>query len=358
MPCTFVPRTFSRCLALPRTARTASTFAPSAPIHTHHPHPTTLTPHSSTRIPHPVSLTPHPSPLTEHFSAAASNENLTALLGVLLTPALLSLLPSEQQRALQVHDCGTVLEACVSRVYAAGNTAAIAALARFLVDNSKTHAVVIDAISKLTELKGTLDADEGSGPPHARVFEAVAHIGVRVARAQGHSKKVAKQSAAGKLLEQMGVETKKQPTRRLAFERQVASANNTGGEAPETAGQQLTFTPFLFPESMMTSNLKNDERPETWFGRDPTDLHRCMLAQRIWPLVVHEVAAWQTQLAAGWITMISVTATDEAVGTLFFTNSVPALNKTQAKKAASTLAHAHLVELLRVQGRAQAYFYP
>ena len=149
--------------------------------------------------------------LTKRFAFAVSNDNMAAHLDELLTPSLLALVPPASERAAQVHDCGTMVEACIDQVHAAGDMAAVTEVAVFLL----AHPLRLDSTGvarpmktntkgRLLELGGAFSGFQMSGrADHAPLYHAEASLRDLRASAQGLSRKRAEQEAAAALLAQM-----------------------------------------------------------------------------------------------------------------------------------------------------------
>eukprot|EP00316_Scyphosphaera_apsteinii_P016066 CAMPEP_0119315952 /NCGR_PEP_ID=MMETSP1333-20130426/37882_1 /TAXON_ID=418940 /ORGANISM="Scyphosphaera apsteinii, Strain RCC1455" /LENGTH=381 /DNA_ID=CAMNT_0007321459 /DNA_START=160 /DNA_END=1306 /DNA_ORIENTATION=- len=289
--------------------------------------------------------------LTKRFQAIVSNKNIAAHLDVLLTPPLLALVPTPQKRAVQVHDCGTMIEACVDHVHASGDTAAVAELAKFLVatavedansfQGSVAHVIEANPKGRLLELGGTVSGEYFGGPDHAPIFLAVAALHGQQASAQGTTKKGAEQDAAAALLAQLGLLTNVQPTRRLSLTAQQEDESNAFALAAMSVAidQPISWEPLVFRETDMAASLLDGEDAAEWFRRK-TDLYRCLCAPRLFPHTVRSVSAWQSRVEVGAVTLLCVEPTGDGMPARIFTTPIPARSKTQAKKAASALAHA------------------
>ena len=70
--------------------------------------------------------------LTRRYGALLSNANLMLRMDEILPQHVLKLLPPPGTRSLQVHDCGTVVEACAKFVYDSGDTRGLHQLAEYL----------------------------------------------------------------------------------------------------------------------------------------------------------------------------------------------------------------------------------
>ena len=70
--------------------------------------------------------------LTRRYGALLSNANLMLRMDEILPQHILKLLPPPSTRSLQVHDCGTVVEACAKFVYDAGDSRGLLQLAEYL----------------------------------------------------------------------------------------------------------------------------------------------------------------------------------------------------------------------------------
>ena len=123
-----------------------------------------------------------PEDLTNLYSAAASNENMSNHLEAILPSSHLELIPRENL-VIQTHNCGTMLEACVSHVNDAGDKAAVAELARYLLDSSiqridgpSSPVAVSNPKGKLLELGGSVDSIKVSGSDHQPIFQAEARL--------------------------------------------------------------------------------------------------------------------------------------------------------------------------------------
>ena len=112
-----------------------------------------------------------PENLSRHHAAAASNGNMTNQLEAILPSSHLELIPRENQ-VIQTHTCGTMLEACVSYVHDAGDNAAVAELARYLLDSSipSSPLKLPNPKGKLLELGGSVDIVKVSGSDHQPIW--------------------------------------------------------------------------------------------------------------------------------------------------------------------------------------------
>jgi len=146
--------------------------------------------------------------LTRAYSVVASNANLAGNMDALLPNSLIALIPMER-RLLQVHDCGTVVEACVGSVADAGNTAAIDELARYLVAGVDSVSAITEVPTHpkgmLLELGGSVTSELAGGTAHMPVFRAEAILGDLYAEAESGSMKGAERDAASAVLQKTGL---------------------------------------------------------------------------------------------------------------------------------------------------------
>ncbi len=273
------------------------------------------------------------------YSAASSNEHMARHLDELLPPSLLGLVPAEQ-RDNSVHDCGTMVEACVKCVADAGDTAAIDQLAGFLVRHALDDAgeqggtVPVPPKNRLLELGGTVSSTRCGGEEHMPIFEAVARLDDRTARAQGASKKVAERDACEAVLAEAGRRTSVKPRKRVPL------AAQSGAAQPRAA---LTWAPVRFREEDRAANLLDGEDLQSWFRRK-RGLHRCVCAPAVYPDTIRSVDAWRGQLDGGHLFMLRVC--DTAGNERLFLSPETAATATAAIRGASRLAHAHILELV------------
>ena len=325
----------------------------------------------------------HAGELTRRFSMAVSNENMAANLDELLTPELLALVPPPAQRAVKVHDCGTMVEACVEHVHAAGDVEAISQLARYLLDTSGDDAMsgadggatrsgastAADATSgssvphnnpkgRLLELGGSITCEQISGPSHAPLFESNATLGELTLTMQATTKKVAERDAASALLAEAGERAATQPTRlaTLSLQGQAYIESEAAARAARGAsiGQNLKWWPVDFRQQDLVAKLRNGESIEEWFARRPENVHRCVCAPRVFPSTIAAVGAWQARLAGGSIAMLCVYPKGEGIEPRVFVSPRPMESSTQAQQSASVMAHAYISELVEAKASERA----
>ncbi|EOD30764.1 hypothetical protein EMIHUDRAFT_232352 [Emiliania huxleyi CCMP1516] len=302
--------------------------------------------------------------LTRRFCAAVSNEHMAAHLDQLLPLTLLTLLPPAEERAAQVHDCGTLLEACVERVHHSGGADAIEELARYLLATATdTDADASEGEGgeararreanpkgRLLELGGSVGpAEQVGGASHSPLFRAAASLGERRLTAEGGSKKAAEKAAAAALLASAGVHAAVLPTQRLDLARTASEAVGSRASEAASAGRPLRWSAVAFREADLAAELKDGEDGEAWFRRRPT-LHRSVCAPLLFPDAVRAVDAWQARLDDGALAMVRVQAARGGEGaTRVFVTPAPTSTGSAARRAAGVLAHAHITALLDLQ---------
>ena len=259
-----------------------------------------------------------PGSLSVIYSAAASNETMAAHLELLLPGCLLDCIPPPQSAALQIHDCGTMVEACVDAI-AAENPEAVAELARFLVnsvtDTNSSPSEESDSIDemgtpdsspvqdsgemllleknpkgRLLELGGQVKGTRIGGFAHAPVWQAEATLEEHTAEATGPSKKSAERDAAAAVLAQAGMTSLVQPTKRInlatekASDSEVQDLDDRQNTIEDSEVCRWTNILGLAPEA----NLKQGETLVEWFKRKAT-IHRCITSPRIFPDIIRSV---------------------------------------------------------------------
>ena len=244
--------------------------------------------------------------LTSIHNAAINNEKLAAVIDAILPRRLLERIPPGS--SMQVHDRGTMVEACVDAV-AKDDPAAVDELARFLVmtcvaseggsssssssSSIGDHPVEGNPKGKLLELGGELSCEVVGGLQHAPVFLAEAKLrlpdgGMLSARAEGTSKKGAERAAAEEVLREGGLNVMVQPKQRVRLaEAASAEAESLQTQAELADGGFEWVEVVLRPEDL-SANLEAGETLPEWFGRRVT-MHRCILAPRIFPELVQSV---------------------------------------------------------------------
>lgn len=262
-----------------------------------------------------------PGYLTKIYGAAASNDNLAAHIELILPPSLLACIPPPQTAALQIHDFGTMVEACVDAV-AVDDAEAVAELARFLVDcvtdssgSSSEESDLFDELGtmenspikgskqsfmlennpkgKLLELGGQVEATRVGGFSHSPVFKAEARLGGRHAEAEGPSKKVAEREAAAAVLAEAGVSSLVHAAKRITLA-PVEVMDAMAGDPMDAQQNALPVTaichwkPVTRRRVDMAAILSDGEDLPAWFKRK-ADLHRCLLCPMIFPGVIRSL---------------------------------------------------------------------
>ena len=193
--------------------------------------------------------------LHDLYVAAVSNETMAAHLDTLL-PA--SLLPPEKRRAVQEHDCGTLLEACVKEVDASDQDA-IAELARFLIDRACEMQAVRNFKGRLIELGGSLTTEQISGPPmrnttqkgrsrddgvcpsNSPVFKTRATYSEFAAEGVAGSKKAAEQEASVKVLQEASAKVLRTADKRNSKKRLIELGGSSTVEWTSGPSSSLVF---------------------------------------------------------------------------------------------------------------------
>lgn len=281
-----------------------------------------------------------PHHLSELCGAAVSNKNMAAKLAELLPTSLLESIPKEQ-RVIQEHDCGTLLEACVKEVAATGDRGAIAELARFLLGPASPTAEVGNPKGRLLELGGNVRAEWISGPPNLPVFRARAALMGFAAEESAGSKKAAEQAACTEALRAAGRAVTTLPTHRTRLAAMVTKAEREAAEMEmglARPGQPALQWEAVGEDYDHVANLKNGESPAEWFRRK-THLHRCLCAPSIFPQIA-SVQAWKCAFEDGRAALVRVTSSDGHVA--LFVSPQLAPSNTKAEKSASELAHGHI----------------
>ena len=97
----------------------------------------------------------------------------------------------------------------------------------------------------------------------------------------------------------------------------------------------------------MVAILREGEDAHSWFQRKPDDLRRCLCAPRVFPHAVSSVEAWKCKVGGGSVALLLVRAAEEVTAPArVFATPVAAASSTQACKAASVLAHEHILALV------------
>eukprot|EP00191_Tetraselmis_sp_GSL018_P024403 CAMPEP_0177624428 /NCGR_PEP_ID=MMETSP0419_2-20121207/29485_1 /TAXON_ID=582737 /ORGANISM="Tetraselmis sp., Strain GSL018" /LENGTH=512 /DNA_ID=CAMNT_0019125155 /DNA_START=589 /DNA_END=2128 /DNA_ORIENTATION=- len=322
-----------------------------------------------------------PGQLTEIYGAASSNENMAAHIDLILPPCLLDAIGPPQSEALQVHDYGTMLEACVKEV-AGEDDGAVSELARFLLssvthnprsnslgaaaesDNlgsggfedtryvSLVHRVVTNPKGRLLELGGVVWSERVGGSDHAPRFLGVAELmGVR-REEMGSSMKAAEKAAAMAVLTAAGFADSGYGTQRVRFntawhsageeaergqqqQQQQQQESSSGEEESERGGaaeRGLWMQPLVLGDEHRVADPKHGEDLPTWFQRKAT-VHRCLLAPDIFPEAIRSVEVWSGSVAGGKIGLIRVET--ESHGTRVFVSPQPEPSRNKAHVSAS-----------------------
>ena len=186
--------------------------------------------------------------LTRRHSMLVSNANLARRIMEILPEHLTDLLPSQSARARQVHDCGTVVEACANFARKAGHSAELTRLAEYLYFAGERDAIPRpenDAARTVRNAPGQPESDpkgrvikldqdarwtyesvpmpEQNVPP---LWRATLHTKGRQYTCTATRKQAAAAAAAVQALAEDGVTAQVEPTRALALEErhQVAQA--------------------------------------------------------------------------------------------------------------------------------------
>ena len=247
--------------------------------------------------------------LTNIHSAATNNENLAALIDEILPQRLLERIPPSS--SMQIHDRGTMVEACVDAV-AKEDPAAVDELARFLVlagmasegsssSSSSSGDHPADSLlavaegnpkGKLLELGGELTCQVVGGLQHAPVFLAEARLqlpgGLLSAQAEGTSKKGAEKAAADQVLREAGLTMVVQPTQRVRLDEAASAEAYSLQTQAELADGGFEWTEVVFRSEDLVANLKAGEKLPAWFGCKVT-IQRCIVAPSIFPELIRSV---------------------------------------------------------------------
>mmetsp|Transcript_23081 Transcript_23081/g.64094 ORF Transcript_23081/g.64094 Transcript_23081/m.64094 type:complete len:461 (-) Transcript_23081:501-1883(-) len=317
-----------------------------------------------------------PGQLTAIYSAAASNENMAVHIDLLLPPCLLDTIPPLQSAAMQVHDYGTMLEACIQAV-ADEDPEAVAELARFLVSSVMRTGVDTSADSvdeelkgaefgtedgppwmldgnpkgRLLELGGELTCERVGGLEHAPVFLAEARIEEHSAQARGGSKKAAEKEAAAAVLSEslakLGVASPWHVAGPQRFRLDAAAVMEEAAKVRQQAELQglveasLTWKPVFRSPEHLAANLKGGEDVPTWFRRK-ANIHRCLCSPAVFPEAIRSTQAWTGRVTDGEVAMVRVETV--ADGTRLFVTARPAASSAMAQKKVSQQAHQYILE--------------
>ena len=304
--------------------------------------------------------------LTLRQSRLVSNANLAKRLEILLPEHMGALLPSPDIRERQIHDCGTMIEACVKFVCDAGNAEALMQLAEFLFAaeehdaESLTGAEARDGGGALRVLesnpKGRLlerdpkaDFNFTGGPDHGLPWRATVMTNGAEYEGEGSSKGAAAAEAATKALEAVGIFYQREPARTLALNAGEHAARSAAERLARTtthAGEDLTWGLMTFPPHHQRAILKDGQTPMQWLLEKPKEIHRIFCSPGIFGHVVSNVRIWRAHLEEGYITMILVQAAGADGEASAFVTPHPEGSKTSANKLACVLAHAHILELV------------
>ena len=296
--------------------------------------------------------------LADASAAAVSNRNLASKLDDLLPAALLELVPHDQ-RMIQEHACGSLVEACVHEVHQSGDHDAVAEMAAFLLEDvtetstdneaaQLTTKFVNDPKGKLLNLGGSVTSERTAGPCERPIFSACATYSDLTAQGAGNTKKAAEQQAAAEVLRISGVNIATQPNHRkhLDVADKQGEQEATYG-SPETSLDQLRGPLRWEPiggDRDLVANLKNGESEVEWFRRKCT-LHRCLCAPCIFP-EVQSVRAWRCAFEEGTACLMRVASVADGSPHLFLSPRLAPSN-TKAEQLASSLAQKHILALVQ-----------
>ena len=312
--------------------------------------------------------------LTRRHSAIVSNANMARRMREILPDHLVALLPSQAACALQTHDCGTTVEACVNFVLKAGHGVELTHLAEYLYSAGERDAVLPPAgeaaapSRQETNPKGRLkildhEADwtfaqvqpEQNTPP---LWRATLLTKGKLFTATDTSKKLASTATAVLALADMGVTASADPTRALALEerhRVARAATERLARTTSETGGKLLLSPVTVEARHLSPNLKDGETPLAWFQRECTP-HRLACAPVLFPLAVQAVHIWQAHVQeVGHLAVIIVVPVDtEGWGppTIHVTPQ-PEESKNKAQQTASKTAHEFILDLLEAQSWAE-----
>lgn len=324
-----------------------------------------------------------PSDLTKLFSVAVSNENMATAFEEVLPPHHLKRAPSAERRAQQVHDCGTMVEACVERVASGGDMPAVSELARFLLARVQTEtpaaeqhvsgtagaplpdirpvprpAIESNPKGRLLELGGSVACERVTGVMDTPIFRAEATLNDCTASALGGSRKGAERDATRDALAQAGFGAVPLPTERRRLDAIVRTqAKKVALRRLTSRGDTILLEPLRRRPEDLAANLKDGEEEPQWFARKP-DMHRCLCAPFIFPEALSSVDAWVGRLQDRSLALVSVRhASDglhddvaavegegDCITRLFW--SQPAESTSKAQREASALAHRYILTLV------------
>ena len=311
--------------------------------------------------------------LTRRHSAIVSNANMARRMREILPDHLVALLPSQATCALQTHDCGTTVEACVHFVLKAGHGIELTQLAEYLYSAGERDAVLPPAGDAAapsrpeTNPKGRLvhldrDADWTYAPvaPEQNtpaLWSATLLTKGKQFTATATTKKLASTATAVLALADMGVTASADPTRALALEerhRVARAATERLARTTSETGGKLLLSPVTVEARHLRPNLKDGETPLAWFQRKCSP-HRLACAPVLFPLAVQAVHIWQAHVQeVGHLTVIIVVPVDQeearewGAPTIHVTPQ-PEASKNKAQQTACKAAQACILDLIEAQ---------
>ena len=310
--------------------------------------------------------------LTRRHSALVSNANMARRMREILPDHLVALLPSQATCALQTHDCGTTVEACVHFVLKAGHGLVLTQLAEYLYSAGERDAVLppagdaaapgrpeMDPKGRLVHLDReatwTYDqvAPERSAPP---LWSATLRTKGKQFTATATTKKLASAATAVLALADMGVTASADPTRALALEerhRVARAATERLARTTSETGGKLLLSPVTFEAQHLTSNLKDGETPLQWFERKCV-LHRLACAPVLFPLAVQAVHIWHAHVQeVGHLTVIIVVPVEQEEAREWapsvYVTPHPEESKNRAQQTACKAAQECILDLIEAQ---------
>ena len=308
--------------------------------------------------------------LTRRLSTLVSNANMARRIMEILPEHLTILLPSQTVCARQVHDCGTVVEACVHFVREAGHGAELTRLAEYLYSAGERDAVprpADDAARTVREAPRQPESDpkgrvlqldrhahwtydevpvpEQNVPP---IWSATLHTRGQQFTSTAVQKKAAAAAAAVLALAEAGITTRVEPTRALALEERHQVAQATTERLARTTsetGGNLLLSPVKFEARNLKPHLKDDETPLQWLMRK-CEPHRLACVPVLFPHAVQAVHIWHAHVQeVGHIAVIIVVPVGEEE-VCVYASPQPQKSKTKAQQTACKPARDYIADLI------------